>query len=285
MPEEFYKPTYDIHDQGGIVLECRTVGTYIPAHWHNSVEIVYMLNGNATVFLEGTEYRVVPGEFLVIDTKQIHEYRCTHTYMMLIIRVEDDLIQSLMGNKRDFRFLCSREELTKELVTPYLEIADKLKELTRLFLQRGKGFRLGCNSIVLDVMYRLVLNFSFPLYKDDLPEPSRNQLRTKEIIEYIDQHYAEPLSLEQIAEQFGLNSDYFSRMFRKNVGIPFTQHINYVRLTHIYHDICSTDNPIMEILDKHGFTNYKLFSRMFKELYGETPRDVRRRARADHEEK
>ena len=37
--------------------------------------------------------------------------------------------------------------------------------------------------------------------------------------------------------------------------------------------------PVLEVLDKHGFTNYKLFSRMFKEVYGDTPREIRRRAR------
>ncbi len=282
MPEEYYKPTYDMHDQGGIVIETRTAGTYSPAHWHSSVEIIYLLNGNISAFIEGTEYRVVPGEFIVIDTNQIHEFRCTQTYMMLLIRVEDDLIQSLMDNKRNFQFICSREELTHELVAPYLEIADCLKRLTRLFLGQKRGYRFACNSIVLDIMYRLVKDFSIPMYKDDIPEPSRNQQRIREIVSYIDQHYKEPLSLEKIADAFGLNSDYFSRMFRKSIGIPFTQHLNYVRLTHIYHDICATDKPIMEILDTHGFTNYKLFSKLFKELYGETPREVRRRAKASY---
>ena len=140
---------------------------------------------------------------------------------------------------------------------------------------------IATQSIALDILYRLITDFSIPLYKEDLPEPSRNQLRIKEIVSYIDKHYMEPLSLEQIADVFGLNSDYFSRMFRQNIGIPFTQHVNHVRLTHIYHDICSTDEPVLEVLDKHGFTNYKLFSRMFKEVYGDTPREIRRRAKEE----
>ena len=64
-------------------------------------------------------------------------------------------------------------------------------------------------------------------------------------------------------------------------GKPGRVKLGHVRLTHIYHDICSTDDPVMEILNRHGFTNYKLFSRMFKEMYGDTPREIRRRARLE----
>ena len=280
MPDNLYLQNYNIPEEG-ILVEYRTTGEYLPAHWHDSLELVYILNGNASFFLEGTEHRLVPGAFIVLDTNQIHEARCTHTYMMIVLRIDDDLIQRLMGNKRNFQIICSRAELTDELVPAYLEICDRLKDLVTLHVKQPKGYMIATQSIALDVLYRLIKDFSIPLYKEDLPEPSRNQLRIKEIVSYIDKHYMESLSLDQIADHFGLNSDYFSRMFRQNIGIPFTQHLNRVRLTHIYHDICSTDEPVLEILDKHGFTNYKLFSRLFKEVYGDTPREIRRRARQE----
>ena len=72
---------------------------------------------------------------------------------------------------------------------------------------------------------------------------------------------------------------YFSRLFTKNVGISFTRHLNRVRISHIYRDVVTTDLPVMQILETHGFTNYKLFSRMFRNIYGGTPREVRRRNR------
>ena len=281
MPDNnIYMQNYDIHEQG-ILVEYKTTGEYTPAHWHDSLELVYILNGNASFYLEGTEHKLVPGEFIVIDTNQIHEARCTHSYMMLVVRIDDDLIQRLMGNKRNFQIICSRAELTDELVPAYLAICDCLKKLVELQMRLPKGHMIATQSIALDILFRLITDFSISLYKEDLPEPSRNQLRIKEIVSYIDKHYMEPLSLEQISDKFGLNSDYFSRMFRQNIGIPFTQHVNHVRLSHIYHDICSTDEPVLEILDKHGFTNYKLFSRMFKEVYGDTPREIRRRAREE----
>ena len=276
MSDRIYAQTYDLL-QDGISVEYRTTGRYLSAHWHDSLELIYILNGNASVFLEGEEHKLVPGEFMVIDTNQVHETQCTHSYMMVIVRIDDRLIQSLMDNRRDFRIICSRSELTKELLPHYMEICDDLKELVPLSLTQPKGYRIATHSIVLRILYRLISSFSITLLKEDLPELSSAQTRMKEIIDYINEHYREPLSMEQVAGHFGLSNEYFSRMFRKKIGIPFTQHLHQVRLQHIYHDLCATDVPILTLLEQHGFNNYKLFSRMFKEVYGDTPRAVRKR--------
>ncbi|MBQ2641402.1 MAG: helix-turn-helix transcriptional regulator [Lachnospiraceae bacterium] len=110
-----------------------------------------------------------------------------------------------------------------------------------------------------------------------MPEPSKNQRRIREIVSYIAENYNKPITLEEISDRFGLSNEYFSRLFTQKIGIPFKKHLNQVRLSHIYHDLCATDAPIMEIVERHGFTNYKLFSRMFREIYGASPREIRRR--------
>ena len=92
MPDNIYLQNYNIPEDG-VLVEYRTTGEYTPAHWHDSLELVYILNGNATIYLEGSEHKLVPGEFIVIDTNQIHEARCTHSYMMIVLRIDDDLIQ------------------------------------------------------------------------------------------------------------------------------------------------------------------------------------------------
>ena len=199
MPDNIYLQNYNIPEDG-VLVEYRTTGEYTPAHWHDSLELVYILNGNATIYLEGSEHKLVPGEFIVIDTNQIHEARCTHSYMMIVLRIDDDLIQRLMSNKRNFQIICSRAELTDELVPRYLEICERLKDLVTMHVKQPKGYMIATQSIALDILYRLISDFSIPLYKEDLPEPSRNQLRIREIVSYIDKHYMEPLSLEQIAD-------------------------------------------------------------------------------------
>lgn len=68
--------------------------------------------------------------------------------------------------------------------------------------------------------------------------------------------------------------------FKKNMGMSFLEYINEVRLTHIYQDLIHTDTPISILTEENGFSNQKLFNRLFKELYGCTPSSVRMSASA-----
>ena len=60
------------------------------------------------------------------------------------------------------------------------------------------------------------------------------------------------------------------------MGITFLEYQNELRLSYIYQDIISTDDSIKDILERHGFTNYKLFRRTFFEHFEATPTEIRK---------
>ena len=86
----------------------------------------------------------------------------------------------------------------------------------------------------------------------------------------------EEIILEDAALELGLNREYFCRMFKKNMGISFISYVNQVRIDHIYQDLIHTDDSILEITERHGFFNQKLFYQMFKERYQCTPVKLRK---------
>lgn len=66
------------------------------------------------------------------------------------------------------------------------------------------------------------------------------------------------------------------------MGMTFMEYVFAIRLEHVYYDIANTDYTIGSIADKHGFChNYKLFVKKFKEQYGCSPGEVRKRSRKD----
>ena len=84
--------------------------------------------------------------------------------------------------------------------------------------------------------------------------------RLAEITAYIEEHHREKITLEDIASNFYLSREYFQPIFfRQNSGVTFSRYVNQVRLMHIYHDLCSTGEGVMELAEKHGFANYKHF--------------------------
>ena len=93
--------------------------------------------------------------------------------------------------------------------------------------------------------------------------------------DYVNEHYTEKLSLKEVANQVGFSREYFCRFFKQHMGITFLRYLNEVRISHAGRILMNTDKSISEVMQKSGFTNQTIFNRLFKEIYGMTPRQAR----------
>ena len=251
-------------------------GQYHAAHWQKELELIYLLNGNARIVLDGETVSLVQGDFIVIDSNHIFELQCKENFMQVRVHVDKEFLSMRTGRTDPRIYRCIREDLESSQLEAYLRICDLFKELVPLYVNEPEGYRLKTESVVLEILYHLVRHFSSPAPAGETAGPVQEQQRIQEILHYIDQHYAEHISLERIAGEFGLSREYFSRLFHQSLGITFSQHVNRVRISHFYHDLVTGDEAVMELLEKNGLMDYKLFSRMFREIYGHTPREIRR---------
>lgn len=270
-----FEPIFKLERTGVQIRYYTDKGRYNPPHWHSAVELIYILNGNGAIIIEGTEYSVVSGEFVIIDSNQIHEIRCAKASMMVMIHFSRNSMKNFIRDLDHYRFWCTKGTLQKEQLDDYLFICNMLKELPPLYVTQPVGYKLKSQAVAMQIFYELTNHFAEYDENVLVPEKNSNQERLGEIITYIEEHHAEQISLESIASHFYLSREYFSRFFKKNMGVTFSRYVNQVRLMHIYHDICNTQDGIMDLAERHGFTNYKLFNRMFHEIYGCTPREIR----------
>ena len=125
-----------------------------------------------------------------------------------------------------------------------------------------------------EFLYILFTNYS---YKEmNAGKESRQIARLKDVLRYVAKNYQEPIALKEAADIASLNQDYFCRMFKKCMGVTFLEYVNQVRINHIHEGLLATEDSITDILEHNGFTNYKVFSRMFKAQFGMTPRELRK---------
>ena len=255
-------------------------GEYHSAHWQHDLEMIYLLNGSALLSIDGESQTLVQGEFVVIDSNRIYELSCKDSFMEIRIRVNREYLEMnaghLAGGQGAYRYSCRRDELNEEKLGPYLKMCELFKSLTPLYITEPTGYRLMSESIILEILFHLVRHFAVPVREDENDERWKDQDRIHKILDYIEAHYAEPLSLTDVAGEFGLSREYFSRLFHKRIGIPFSQHLIRTRIAHFHNELVSTDRPVMELLDSCGITNYRQFSKLFKETYGCSPRELRR---------
>ena len=251
-----------------------------PFHWHRELEILYILNGHATVNMEGKEYHVNPLDAIVMDYSKVHEviYELPQT-MGICIHISRQLLYRYLPNPELIEIHCSVETLTNEQQDAYARLCEILKNLTVLYVNQKKTYQLRSTAFILEILAILLESFSVPITKTVSENRIGNMERLEEICDFVEHHYQEEITLGEAAEEIGLNKEYFCRFFKQNTGTSFIRYVNEVRISHIYQDLLHSSEGILEITERHGFFNQKLFYRMFKEKYGCTPKQVRNIAR------
>lgn len=203
-------------------------------------------------------------------------YTHDKTSMFLRIHISKAYLQSYLPDVELYRINCFPEEITDEQFPEYYRICELLAELTRLYIMDTPFFRLEAEGIILQIVAQLIRHFSSSAVIQLADTHLLTIDRIRKVMSYVEEHYKENISLQDVSDLLGISKEYFCRFFKKNMGISFLQYLNEVRLSHIYQGLMDTDLPVAELMEENGFSNQKLFNRSFKELYGCTPSSVRK---------
>lgn len=262
----------------GIQFAFRTKeGGYSPLHWHDELEIMYPLNGEVDISVEGKTSRLKNKYPFIIESRRVHS---TYTYgpgsMFLCIHIFKKNLQEYLPGIEEYWIDCTPETVDDEHFPKYLEICQLLEQMTRLYMEDSPTFLMEAEGIILQVLAKLIRHFSTNVAPLVSAKDILAMERVRKVIDYVEKNFREPISLQEIADELGLGREYFCRFFKKSMGISFISYLNDVRASHIYQDLIHTNDSIQTIMEKNGFTNQKLFNRTFKELYGCTPSQVRK---------
>ncbi|WP_157213475.1 helix-turn-helix domain-containing protein [Paenibacillus senegalensis] len=96
---------------------------------------------------------------------------------------------------------------------------------------------------------------------------------------YLEEHYAEDISLDIVASHLGITGAYLSALMKEKTGVNFSDHLNNIRIRKAKELLDSTDLSIQEIGQRIGYRNVTSFIRMFKKLTALTPGDYRKKSR------
>lgn len=99
-----------------------------------------------------------------------------------------------------------------------------------------------------------------------------------EIKRYIEQHFAEQITLKGLENLFHLNGSYISVTFKRITGIGLNKYIRQLRMDYAVKLLSDTDYKMSDVCEKSGFTNYVHFSKEFKKYTGYSPSDYRNKS-------
>ena len=251
-------------------------GSYIPMHWHRAVEIIYMQAGSLDVTVESENFTIRKGDCIVINGNVLHSTKCTSPNTAILLQIPLDFMEKYIPDLGQLIFLFDFRTKDQRLQTKQTMLKTILEQLQIINDVRPDGYLLRFNSLIFELLFQLYHNFAVKILQSNTSQEKKDMDRLEPVLNYISEHYREPISLNEIAEVACLQTGYFCRFFKKKMGITFLEYQNEYRLSFIYRDLITTRDPVHVILERHGFTNYKLFRRMFLEHFGNTPTQIRK---------
>ena len=248
----------------------------INKHYHDWIEIIYLIHGDLEVQINNRTTRKKKNEFIVINPMTIHSTRCLNGNTAILLQIPLAFLEKFVPDIWEYNFSVDLDSEDPRVQTKLGNIRSTLQDLWITYQFQVEGYIFRCYSLIFELIYILIHSFSQKVDRKELKKNQKNLERIQSIIDYVKENYRSPISIPEIAGEVGLNEIYFSRFFKANMGVTFLEYLNMVRLEKIYLDLLNTNMSIKDIQEKHGFYNEKVFRRMFRQVYGCSPHEARR---------
>lgn len=243
----------------------------IPPHWHESLELLFCLSGEVEVIFTGQTYRLQAKEFIVINSNHVHSTRSPVLSECLVIQFPLAYLQRVTEDHylKQFLFKTTPDQQTKDLLACLMYIYQNFSanELVNHLEVKAKIYEL------LALLCKSNTFSSTNIYEI---KSFKHLEKMEKVNQYIQEHYTEHLMIEEVAKMFNYNPSYFSRFYKKFMGITFTEYLNSVRLDAAYKEMRDTDKTILEIGLDNGFATNKTFYNVFRNKFGLSPQKFRK---------
>ncbi|KNY28151.1 GH39 family glycosyl hydrolase [Pseudobacteroides cellulosolvens] len=246
----------------------------VQRHLHQSIEILLILTGNIQVIVEDKSYFLSEEDVILINSNNVHELfseNCT----MLGLQIDLSQFESQLIDEKKVLFECNSAEYKNK--DAFNEIRSLLARLFKISVEKYGSYEgISTNEILRKaVIYKLLYVIAARFKSDKAPnnqiQTQKNVDRMEKILNYINNHYHENVTLNKLAEMEQLSAAYLSRYFEKNMSINFLSYLHKVRLAYAANEIISTDLHIDTIAQKTGFPNARALTSSFKKAYGMLP--------------
>lgn len=258
----------------------------VPWHWHEELELGYIQEGVSKIVTIGAEYTVHQGDGFFINSNVMDMKRngtpgsrtleINHIFHPVFLsghfksRFKSKYLNPVIQNRQIEVYIIRRGRPSSNRI---LENLRRLREL------QGEPDTEFQTRSVLSETWLLLLD-ELRNHSNALPQTGAEQRdRLRGMIAYIHRHYADKLTLSEIAKAVGVSGREASRCFKKNIGQSPVEYLIAFRLNEAKKLLRESGLPIMEIGLRCGFSDSAYFGRAFRAAFGVTPGAYRMKER------
>ena len=245
-------------------------GNYVRAkHWHRSVEIFAVYEGALTLFLNDAPFLLGAGQMMLVNSNEIHSISAPEPNRTLVLQIPLSVFEGYYTEGQFIDFVHSLGDDG--------EVMRLLEEIACFARSREAGYDWKARSAFAELVFCLITRYRSMASDAERLKRCRRMDRLSKITDFMREQYAQELTLERVADEFGYSPTYLSRMFRKYAGINFKVYLQEIRLELAFREYAGSGRKASDIAMDYGFASSRAFAREFKRKYGMTPREFRRR--------
>ena len=252
-------------------------------------ELVVVLNGHATLLVNSEASFIKKGNVFVIDSMTAHAYKDPHDFKICNIMFKPEVLKAARADLRTskgFQALFILEpyyrnirhyESKLSLSIPSLEyVAGVISVMIDEYVNKPQGYQTMLISRFMELVVLLSRHYENP---ENTHQSSL--LHLANAISYIEDHYLEPFTLEDVAANSGISVRHLNRIFQAYYQTTPISYLQKLRLERACALLRSTNLPITKISYECGFSDSNYFTRQFTKALGITPKAYRRQSKAE----
>lgn len=235
-------------------------------HTHNHVELFYIVGGNGQFLIEDRLYPVNTNHLVIINPNVTHTEVGLNAQPLEYIVLGIEGVELSINNNSNGQF-CILDHFES------MDITSCLRNILREMELKQPGFEDICQAFMEILIIRLMRSTGL-----SVPETPQNNVGNHQcatVRRYIDQHFKESLTLDQLAEEAHMNKFHLSHAFKREYGISPINYMISRRLEESKYLLAETDLSMSQIAQLLGFSSLSYFSQVFHRTQEITPMEYR----------
>ena len=248
-------------------------------HTHNYYEFYFFLQGEIELNIGGKTFPMTAGDVVLIPPGIEHRTFNRNEsvpYRRFVFWVSQEYYEQIQTTNPDYSYIVTQATLKQHYVYHNgMGIFNALHSKCYRLLEEVHTERFGKESMITLCINDLMLHLNRMAYENLHPVKLReNKNLYINLIQYIEEHIEEDLSLDNLADEFFISKYHIAHIFKENLGMSIHQYITKKRLDMCRNALLSGTN-ISKTFHTYGFKDYSAFFRAFKKEYGLSPKEYK----------
>lgn len=244
-------------------------------HWHESLELQYIVEGSITFSCGGMTKTLYPGDCFFAGWCIPHHavaFEDNTRYFVLQVNPDWLVIQENDLCLSHFRDLMIVHAASFEpFILQDQTLCCFVKQIVKTYREKGFGWELDVKGQCLRILARLFAAHFHMLSAENMVAPVDATLHySRQVLSYLANHYTSSISMDDLVQEVGLTKSYICRLFKRHTGCTITEYVNRLRCYQAIY-LIENGHSVTEVASAVGFNDYNYFSRVFKKITGYRP--------------